>query len=112
MVLFRSSNVGLLPGRTTDKTRLPLKSRRPVLLSIEIDLVLGGHEHDNVQQWRGLRFAPIFKADANARSTYVLDLEYDTGQRRLAPSLKAPPLPARASSGQTPRRRSEQIAPR
>src|SRR5690606_29185175 len=32
----------------------------------EIDLVLGGHEHDNVQQWRGLRFAAIFKADANA----------------------------------------------
>jgi 5'-nucleotidase/UDP-sugar diphosphatase len=49
----------------------------------EIDLVLGGHEHENVQQWRGLRFAPIFKADANARSAYVLDLEYDTGQRRL-----------------------------
>lgn len=93
MVLFRSSNVGLLPGRTTDKTRLPSK-------------------RDNVQQWRGPRFAPIFKADANAHSAYVLDLEYDTGQRRLAPSLKAPPLPARASSGQTPRRRSEQIAPR
>jgi 5'-nucleotidase/UDP-sugar diphosphatase len=49
----------------------------------EIDLVLGGHEHDNVQQWRGLRYAPIFKADANARSAYVLDLEYDTVQRRL-----------------------------
>lgn len=49
----------------------------------EIDLVLGGHEHENVQQWRGLRFAPIFKADANARSAYVLDLAYDTAQRKL-----------------------------
>jgi 5'-nucleotidase/UDP-sugar diphosphatase len=57
--------------------------RKLVAAAPEIDLVLGGHEHDNVQQWRGLRFAPIFKADANARSVYVLDLEYDTERRRL-----------------------------
>ena len=101
MVLFRSSNVGLLPGRTTDKTRLPLKSRRPVLLSIEIDLVLGGHEHDNVQQWRGLRFAPIFKADANARSTYVLDLEYDTGQRRPTTIHQVPFSAGKSQAGKS-----------
>jgi 5'-nucleotidase/UDP-sugar diphosphatase len=57
--------------------------RKLVAAAPEIDLVLGGHEHDNVQQWRGLRFAPIFKADANARSAYVLDLAYDTDRRRL-----------------------------
>lgn len=36
-----------------------------------IDLILGGHEHENVQMWRGTDFVPIFKADANARTVYV-----------------------------------------
>lgn len=49
----------------------------------EIDLILGGHEHENYQLWRGGDFTPIFKADANARSVYIHDLRFDTGSRRL-----------------------------
>ncbi|WP_339138564.1 MAG: bifunctional metallophosphatase/5'-nucleotidase [Candidatus Electrothrix sp. GW3-4] len=50
-----------------------LASRLP-----EIDLILGGHEHENMQLWRGKDFTPIFKADANARTVYVHNLSYNT----------------------------------
>jgi 5'-nucleotidase / UDP-sugar diphosphatase len=36
-----------------------------------IDLSLGGHEHENVQVWRGADLTPVMKADANARTVYV-----------------------------------------
>ncbi len=49
----------------------------------EIDLVLGGHEHENYQRWRGPGFTPIFKADANVRSVYVQRLAYDTATGKL-----------------------------
>lgn len=49
----------------------------------EIDLVLGGHEHENAQVERGPDFTPVFKADANARSVYVHELRYDTTTKRL-----------------------------
>lgn len=50
----------------------------------EIDLILGGHEHENMQIWRGeTRLIPIMKADANARTIYVHDLEYDVRSRAL-----------------------------
>jgi len=48
-----------------------------------IDLILGGHEHENMQLWRGANFTPIFKADANTRSAYIHDLTYGTETRRL-----------------------------
>ncbi len=40
----------------------------------EIDLVLGGHEHENWLARRGPAFTPIVKADANARSVAVVTL--------------------------------------
>lgn len=49
----------------------------------EIDIVLGGHEHENIQQWRGRDFTPILKADANARSVYIHHLTYDTDDEEL-----------------------------
>lgn len=49
----------------------------------EIDLILGGHEHENIQVWRGPNFTPIFKADANVRSVYVHTLVYNTKTKRL-----------------------------
>lgn len=49
----------------------------------EVDLILGGHEHENVQVWRGSKFTPIFKADANARTVYVHELEYNIEKRKL-----------------------------
>lgn len=36
-----------------------------------IDLVLGGHEHENVRVYRGRDFTPVVKADANARTVYI-----------------------------------------
>ena len=61
----------------------------------EIDLILGGHEHENIQQWRLVTRSrrsptcpdpgmPIFKADANVRTVYVHQLRYDTQTRCLA----------------------------
>ncbi len=49
----------------------------------EIDLVLGGHEHENAQVERGEDFTPVSKADANARSVYVHRLRYDTATKQL-----------------------------
>jgi 5'-nucleotidase len=43
----------------------------------EIDLILGGHEHENMQFWRGKDYTPIFKADANARTVYIHNLYFD-----------------------------------
>ncbi len=50
----------------------------------EIDLILGGHEHENVQIWRGdTRLIPITKADANARTIYIHELTFDVRSRDL-----------------------------
>jgi 5'-nucleotidase len=56
----------------------------------QLDLILGGHEHDNTHR----RLAPtpgptpscyaaIFRADANARTVYVHHLIYDVEKKRL-----------------------------
>ncbi|MGI0493663.1 bifunctional metallophosphatase/5'-nucleotidase [Alkalinema pantanalense CENA528] len=60
----------------------------------ELDLILGGHEHENIQQWRftqrparsaqcPLSKTPIFKADANVVTAYIHRLSYDTTSRCL-----------------------------
>jgi 5'-nucleotidase len=43
----------------------------------EIDLALGGHEHENWLLRRGPRLVPIVKADANVRSLAVVRLHFD-----------------------------------
>jgi 5'-nucleotidase/UDP-sugar diphosphatase len=48
-----------------------------------VDLILGGHEHENVRAFRGSDFTPILKADANARTVYVHRLKWDVARRRL-----------------------------
>lgn len=50
----------------------------------EVDLILGGHEHENTRAFRGSDFTPILKADANVRTVYVHRLTYDTARRSLA----------------------------
>jgi 5'-nucleotidase/UDP-sugar diphosphatase len=42
----------------------------------EIDLVLGGHEHENWSIRRGSHFTPIVKADANVRSLAVVTMRF------------------------------------
>lgn len=49
-----------------------------------IDLVIGGHEHENFQLLRGPSLTPILKADANARTVYIHDLTFDAATRRVA----------------------------
>lgn len=49
----------------------------------EIDLIMGGHEHENIQLWRGADLTPIFKADANVRTVYIHDLLYNTATKDL-----------------------------
>jgi len=49
----------------------------------EIDLILGGHEHENVRAFRGADFTPILKADANVRTVYVHRLTWDPARRAL-----------------------------
>jgi 5'-nucleotidase/UDP-sugar diphosphatase len=48
-----------------------------------LDLILGGHDHDNVQLWRGPDLTPIVKADANVRTVYVHRLRYDFATSKL-----------------------------
>jgi 5'-nucleotidase len=49
----------------------------------EIALIVGGHEHQNVEARRGARMAPIVKADSNAKSVYIHRLRYDTIAKRV-----------------------------
>ncbi len=49
-----------------------------------VDLILGGHEHENVRAFRGADFTPILKADANVHTVYVHHLTWDPARRSLA----------------------------
>ncbi len=65
-------------------THLSVEQDRNLAQAVpEIDLILGGHEHENIQLWRGRDFTPIFKADANARTVYVHRVTYDTRTSKL-----------------------------
>jgi 5'-nucleotidase len=48
----------------------------------EIDLILGGHEHENWQIFRGPGFVPIVKADANFRSVAIVILAFGAADER------------------------------
>ena len=48
-----------------------------------LDLILGGHEHENWELRRGQQGTPICKADDNARSVYVHNLLYETRAHKL-----------------------------
>jgi 5'-nucleotidase len=74
-------------------THLSIVQDREIAESIpEIDIILGGHEHENIQQWRGRDFTPIYKADANARSVYIHYLTFDTESRSLSINAKLQPV--------------------
>ncbi|MDX1438683.1 MAG: metallophosphoesterase, partial [Rubricoccaceae bacterium] len=58
----------------------------------EIDVILGGHEHENVEVYRGSDFTPVLKADANARSVYIHRFTYDTLTDELSLSSELIPV--------------------
>jgi 5'-nucleotidase len=56
-------------------THLALAGDRELAEQVpEIDVILGGHEHENWAIERGPRFTPIIKADANVRTVAVVTL--------------------------------------
>ena len=58
----------------------------------EIDLILGGHEHENWEVRRGSDFTPVLKADANARSVYVHRLRWDPAGAGLSVDSELVPV--------------------
>ncbi|MEP6590247.1 MAG: bifunctional metallophosphatase/5'-nucleotidase [Gemmatimonadota bacterium] len=58
-------------------THLTLATDQRLVESVpKLDLVLGGHEHENYEIRRGVRFTPIVKADANVRSVAAVTLSF------------------------------------
>jgi 5'-nucleotidase len=53
----------------------------------DVDVVLGGHEHENWLAFRGPRFVPIIKADANVRSLAIVSMTFGApGERPVVSS--------------------------
>lgn len=50
----------------------------------DIDLIIGGHEHENIELRRGSDFVPVCKADANARTLYVHRISCDPASKEVA----------------------------
>lgn len=50
----------------------------------DVDLILGGHEHENIYMLRGENFRPIAKADSNARSVYVHYITFNTNTKQVS----------------------------
>lgn len=57
-----------------------------------VDLVLGGHEHENWLAYRGPRFTPIVKADANARSIAIVTLTFGAPGTRPGIAVRLMPI--------------------
>jgi 5'-nucleotidase/UDP-sugar diphosphatase len=65
-------------------THLPLAEDEAVVNAAPgINLVIGGHEHQNVYAKRGSHLTPIAKADSNARTVYVHRLRWDGRTRHV-----------------------------
>jgi 5'-nucleotidase len=60
-------------------THLALQEDRELAEQVpDIDVILGGHEHENWMIERGPRFTPIVKADANVRTVALVTLTFAT----------------------------------
>lgn len=72
-------------------THLALEEDAQVAAIPGVDLVLGGHEHENYTVYRGPRAVPVLKADANARSVQVVRISLPAPGSR--PRITAELLP-------------------
>lgn len=54
-----------------------------------VDLIIGGHEHENAYLIRGTKLVPVTKADANAKSAFVHNITVDkkAGTKKIASKL-------------------------
>jgi 5'-nucleotidase len=69
-------------------THLSLAGDQDLVTQVpDIDLVLGGHEHENWLLRRGPAFTPIVKADANVRSVAIVTVTF--GRAGARPSIDA-----------------------
>jgi 5'-nucleotidase len=58
-------------------THLSLEGDRALVAAVpEIDVALGGHEHENWLIYRGADLTPIVKADANVRTLAIVSLTF------------------------------------
>ena len=65
-------------------THLDASSDLQLALKVpQIDLILGGHEHENFYMLRGTTYTPIYKADANAFTVYIHRCVFDLNLRRF-----------------------------
>ena len=93
-LLAAREEVGKLQGKVdaiVALTHLSLAQDSDLLAAVpEIDVVLGGHEHENWLARRGPRFAPIIKGDANVRTVALVTLTFEAGRSRpdVSTSLK------------------------
>jgi 5'-nucleotidase/UDP-sugar diphosphatase len=58
----------------------------------EIDLILGGHDHENWVIERGAHYTPIIKADANVRTVAVVTIHIQRLPRRRGGAAEAGPI--------------------
>jgi 5'-nucleotidase len=74
-------------------THLPFAQDVALALSApEIDLIAGGHDHENLLLRRGPDLTPIAKADANVRTAWVHDVVWDARLRRSEIRSRLVPL--------------------
>lgn len=75
------TRVAALTGRTDAQvaiTHLALQQDVQLAEAVpELDLIMGGHEHENWYVERGSGMTPIAKADANARTAYLHHLRFN-----------------------------------
>lgn len=63
-------------------THLSLQGDQELVAAVpEIDVALGGHEHENWLIYRGADLTPIVKADANVRTLAILTLAFPQGAK-------------------------------
>ena len=55
----------------------------------DVDLIIGGHEHENMLLFRGENNTPITKADANAKSAFIhrISIDKTTGEKTIKSEL-------------------------
>jgi 5'-nucleotidase len=74
-------------------THLPLSQDAAIVLGApRVNLVVGGHEHENLLLRRGDHLTPIAKADANLRTAWVHEITWDPRDRRATVQSRLVPL--------------------
>ncbi|CAF3981965.1 unnamed protein product [Rotaria sordida] len=78
----------LFPNGTYDIlvaiTHLSITTDIQLALNIpQIDLIIGGHEHENYYYLRGTKYIPIYKADINAFTVYIHRCAYNLDKKHL-----------------------------